>query len=115
MKPSIITVPIASLTVSNQDDSGESGQDSSGGFSSGDVAPAMGDKVEFTVSGTVTSIDGDNAQITPDAINGDPIGKGSTEPNTADNLNDGGSGGSSDMETHLRTLAAKHDDEEGEQ
>lgn len=112
MKSSIITVPIASLTVSQ--DQSDSGQDSSGGFSGEDVAPAMGDKVEFTVSGTVTSIDGENAQITPDSINGDPIGKSDTNPNTADNLNDAGSGGSTDMETHLRTMAAKHDDEEGD-
>lgn len=108
MKPSIITVPIASLSVSESDS--DSGQDSQ---ASG-VAPQEGDTVEFTVSGKVTSIDGENAQVTPDSVNGQPVGNGSTDPNTADNLNDAGSGGSTDMETHLRTMAAKHDDEEGD-
>ena len=42
--------------------------------------PAVGDPVEFTIRGTVASIDGDTAQITAETINDQPaIAEGSMD------------------------------------
>lgn len=40
------------------------------------AAPEVGDTVEFTLSGTVASVSGEFAEITPTAINGQPIPAG---------------------------------------
>lgn len=53
-----ICVPVASLSISDEGD---------------DVAPEVGDPVEFSVTGTVTRVEGGNAYITPETVNGDPL------------------------------------------
>jgi hypothetical protein len=41
------------------------------------VPPAQGDKVSYSVDGTVDAVTGDEATITLDAINGQPVGSDS--------------------------------------
>lgn len=43
-------------------------------------APEEGDKVQYTVEGTVTRIEGDNAYIKRESINGQPVEGDSNEP-----------------------------------
>lgn len=42
--------------------------------------PAPGDEVEFTVSGTVNSVNGSMAIVQPTAINGQPLPAAEAEP-----------------------------------
>lgn len=44
------------------------------------VPPAVGDPVEFSATGTVTRVDGGNAYITPESVNGQPIPTAASEP-----------------------------------
>lgn len=37
------------------------------------AAPELGDKVQYTVEGTISRIEGDNAYITREAVNGEPV------------------------------------------
>lgn len=43
------------------------------------VPPQEGDKVEYSVSGTVESVDGDDATVSIDSINGEPVGEEASE------------------------------------
>lgn len=50
-------------------------------------APEQGDKVQYTVEGTVSRIEGDNAYVSREAINGVPVKPDSQEPeNPAEDL-----------------------------
>ncbi len=42
-------------------------------FSIGGTPPAEGDAVEFKVKGTVTRVNGDNAYVEPEEVNGQPV------------------------------------------
>ncbi len=122
MKKNTMTVPAMALAVQpggggDAGDMSAAAAGSPGGDGSGDagVMPQVGDTVEFTVSGTVSAIENGLAQIEPETVNGAPIdgaGDGSEEQ-TIQNQDDAGAGGSDDMESHLRKLAATHDDDEG--
>lgn len=43
--------------------------------------PAAGDRVSYQVEGKVTRIDGKNAYVQPETVNGQPIESGKAEPN----------------------------------
>lgn len=67
--------------------------------------PEQGDHVEFTVAGTVSRIDGDNAYVTPQKINGEEIENPKEE--AAETPQD-----EADEETQMRNLMQKKDQEE---
>jgi hypothetical protein len=49
--------------------------------------PSVGDKVQYTVEGTLSRIEGDNAYVTKTAVNGQKVeGKKSTEPEPPDDM-----------------------------
>ncbi len=50
------------------------------GDNEGMETPAVGDPVDFTATGTVSRLEGDNAYITLESVNGDPIASESAEP-----------------------------------
>lgn len=63
-------------------DTGTDSSGSSGGsqicapldaFSIGGTPPAVGDEVSFKVKGTVSRVDGGNAYVTPQDVNGSPV------------------------------------------
>lgn len=67
-------------------------------------APEVGDKVQYTVEGTVENITGDNAYIDRTSINGQPVGEedGQSEPDAGDQ--GGGDSGDGDM-SQLQQMA----------
>jgi hypothetical protein len=48
--------------------------------------PAVGDTVEVKVGGKVSRIDGDNAYVTPDTVNGEPIQPTDNQPSDRDQM-----------------------------
>lgn len=42
--------------------------------------PEEGDAVEFTVKGKVSGVNGDKITVTPETINGEPVGKPEEKP-----------------------------------
>lgn len=58
--------------------------------SGGETEPAMprvGDRVECTVGGTISRVEGDNVYLAPETVNGEPVSEGSGE---AGDKSDGG-------------------------
>lgn len=47
-------------------------------------SPEVGDKVQYTVEGTVSRIDGDEAYVKRDTVNGQPINDGANEVDAGD-------------------------------
>lgn len=76
-------------------------------------SPEQGDKVQYTVEGTVTRIEGDNAYIKRDTINGQPVNDAEAEPeNPAEDKGpgeepDASSGGDDSQMADLQQLASK--------
>lgn len=54
-------VPLSALAMPDQDNGDQM------------ATPAVGDRVTYTVEGTVTSVDGDEAYVKRDSINGQPV------------------------------------------
>jgi hypothetical protein len=61
MSDSEVCVPLSALAMPD----GENGDQMAN--------PEVGDKVTFTVDGAVTRIEGDNAYVEPEAVNGQPV------------------------------------------
>lgn len=59
--PSEICVPLDSLTMGSGEDS------------SSTVAPEVGDPVDFSATGTVSRVEGGNAYLTLESVNGKPL------------------------------------------
>jgi len=53
-------------------------------FSVSGTPPAEGDEVEFTVKGTVSRVDGGNAYVEPETVNGSPVMSDSGPAGAAD-------------------------------
>lgn len=70
-KAGCMTVPLAALAVPGEDDSTSQ--------------PVPGDRVSYQVDGVVESVNGDQAEVRPSAINGNPVG----EPESAEAPDEG--------------------------
>ena len=56
-------------------------------LSTGDgTPPDVGDKVTFTVEGTVTATEGGNVTVKPDTVNGDPLPASTPKKSERDTL-----------------------------
>lgn len=53
------------------------------------TTPEVGDKVTFTVEGTVSSVAGGNLMVKPDTINGDPVPAQAPKKSEQQTLRDG--------------------------
>lgn len=81
---STLRIPLSTLAM----DGDESGST---------VEPEVGDPVEFTVTGTVTSVENGTAVVTPETVNGEPLPKGDGSP-------------ADPTEDDMRSMAAATDD-----
>lgn len=65
MDSSEVCIPLASLSMQGED--------------AKTVAPDVGDPVEFTATGTVSRVEGSNAYLTLETVNGEPVDTGAEE------------------------------------
>lgn len=66
MSSSEVCIPLAILSMEGED--------------AKTVAPAVGDPVDFTATGTVSRVEGPNAYLTLETVNGEPVGTPDAAP-----------------------------------